>query len=215
MNINDFNTDKLYQALSVDQLKDIANWAGLSACPDMEALKSYLLHKESILDIGCGYGRVLPWLLKHTNANITGIEKADNLYAYASNITNKRLTVIHDSFLKHNFLNKFDCIMMLWTGITDYSKAEANLLFDRIKSIMEKGGLLCLDYIDSMPKNATKSETDEHLYCVTGIGHAKGYAYRPPFNLVKSVLESKGYTYKGKIEYKTQQSDKVMYLFTL
>ena len=215
MNINDFNTDKLYQSLGFEKLNEIAQWAGLTECIDIEAIKPWLKNKSEILDIGCGYGRVLPWLLNNTNAHITAIEKAYALYTEASSIHNKRLSVIYGNILNHSFTKKFDCIMMLWTGITDYSKAEANLLFDKIKSILTKDGIVCFDYINAMPKNASISDLEEHLFCVNGIGNAEGYAYRPPFDLIQSTLESKGFVYNTKVNYQTTQSDKVIYLFNL
>ncbi|WP_119343387.1 class I SAM-dependent methyltransferase [Facilibium subflavum] len=215
MKINDMNSEKLYQVLTVSDLKKIAQSAGLHLTPDLEVLKPLLLEKQHILDIGCGYGRALPWLLQHTKAHITAIEKAPNLFRSALSLQDSRLELINGDFLHINIPKSFDCALSLWTGIADFSSVEIKQFAKKITTMLTQDGILCIDYIEAMPKNALRSDQHEDMLHVTGLGKAEGYVYRPPFDKLRNLLESEGLQYKETLHYNAGGSDKVIYIFCI
>lgn len=85
---------------------------------------------KKILDVGCGSGRVAIQLARR-GANATGIDFSENMLQMA-NVMAEKLEVknncqfIHDDFLNHVFIEKFDISIAL--GFFDYTKDPAQYL---------------------------------------------------------------------------------------
>lgn len=218
MNLNEFNHKELYENISIKEMRELVIKSGLDKHPDLESIKNHL-DGESIIEIGCGYGRNINWLLDNTEASsIIGVEISNNLYTEARKNISPRLSIIHGNFLDMSFKHSFDAALLLWTGVTDYAKEELGFLFKKIRSEISDNGKLFIDYLDTdlgiNPANCTKNNSfEDDVYEVQGLSNSRGYAYIPAFKIIQDIVIDNGFELDKKVPYETTTNKKVIYIF--
>ena len=98
-----------------------------------------------ILEIGCGYGRILKHLSNLCFNDLTGIDISPELIARAKVETSKNIHYICESPLEFEFTYTFDLVIMC--GVLEYFNEgnDRNNLASKIHSILNKGGYLYLE----------------------------------------------------------------------
>ena len=107
---------------------------------------------------------------------------------------------------------KIDAVLLLWSGISDYSKKEQLKLFKKIASLLDKEGLFILETIDHnlTPSNVTNFE--KQTYTVnSAFGNAYGYVPSP--KEIKNYANKTGLKLIKQISYETITNRKrVLYI---
>ena len=103
---------------------------------DIAFVKTNITKNESILDLGCGYGRVTLPLVKAGYKNIRGIDLASNLITSARKEARRRkLKVFFDvgsmTLLPYQN-NAFDKILCLWNSFNELLKPQ-----DQVRALRE------------------------------------------------------------------------------
>jgi SAM-dependent methyltransferase len=90
-----FNKFAKYYDLYVNNFKD-----------DLNLYHSFCCNKDKILEVGCGTGRVIKFLLENDLNNITGVDISDEMLKIAQNKLNKYIKNNNLSLKRHNFSNE-------------------------------------------------------------------------------------------------------------
>lgn len=96
---------------------------------------------QTVLELGCGYGRVFPELLKKTNF-VTGIDNSFSSLQYGRNIfsANKNVQFFQMDASKTGFSdNTFDVVLCIQNGISAF-KVDRNKLIVEAVRITQPGG---------------------------------------------------------------------------
>jgi len=148
------NTDNtaFYEAISVDTLQQFAEKAGLSTGCDLDLLKPYWSKAQSILEVGAGYGRVIDYLMKHHfTGQITAIERCNVFFNHLQKqfFEYPNVELVHGDIMQVDLPQKFDLILVLWSGIADFSHQEQSAFVLKLANFLKTGG----DFIiDTMPQ---------------------------------------------------------------
>ena len=109
---------------------------------DFELSKDFLLNK-SVLEIGCGVGRLVPMFLKHS-CDYTGLEYNKWASNFVTNCFN--VQVINEDFMKCSFENKYEnkfdivfCIHTLEHFI------DSDIAFQKMVSLVKPNGYLFIE----------------------------------------------------------------------
>lgn len=98
------------------------------------------LHVNTVLDIGCGNGKLLK-LLKNNNFEAFGIERSSEMVNRA-----KKLGVKAElKELSELEKDSFDCALAVGDVLNYIPKNELNLFFDGIRNVVGKGGYFLAD----------------------------------------------------------------------
>lgn len=103
-----FNKFARYYDLYVKNFKD-----------DLNLYRSFCCNKDRILEVGCGTGRVIKFLLENDLNNITGVDISDEMLKIAQNKLNKYIKANDLSLKRHDFSsealkNDFDRVFITY-----------------------------------------------------------------------------------------------------
>ncbi len=105
---------------------------------------SHIKPGDAVLDLGCGYGRIIPNLLKVKPELVVGIDSSlDNIYLAVSLLKqhiNCKLSVMDAAFLSFKD-HTFDLILCVQNGLSAF-KVSPELLLSESLRVCKKGGLL-------------------------------------------------------------------------
>ena len=87
-----FNKFAKYYDLYVDNFKD-----------DLNLYRSFCCNKDKILEVGCGTGRVIKFLLENGLNNITGVDTSEEMLKIAQNKLDKYINTNNLSLKSHDF----------------------------------------------------------------------------------------------------------------
>ncbi len=95
----------------------------------------------NILEIGCGYGRILKFLFSSGYKRLTGIDISNKLISRAK-LNFKECHYIVNDFLDLNYEEKYDCIVMC--GVIEYfsNQIDRVKLVNKIYKILNENGLV-------------------------------------------------------------------------
>lgn len=149
LNWSNSDNGAFYEGLKIGGLKALAKKAGLENGCDMDILAPYWSHAKSILEVGAGYGRVINYLLKHQFAGeITAIECCRTFIKYLDSRFHhcKNVHLIPADILYLNDMRgRFDLILMLWSGMADFSPREERSVFLKLAKLLTSQGKLIID----------------------------------------------------------------------
>lgn len=123
----------------VDSLMPVTNDA-------MAYFASYLKPSGKVLDIGCAVGIAMS-VLRQKGFKVSGIEISPSMAKYAEK-RNPNSNVIVGDFLKTDFDETFDGVLA-FAFIHLFPKKEAIKIFEKIKSILNPGGIALLSSTES------------------------------------------------------------------
>lgn len=110
----------------------------------IQILNSNVSKQGKILEIGCGYGRVLKFLFDSGYKNLTGVDISDHLIKRAR-INLPNCNYIIANFLEFATTEKFDCIIMC--AVMEYivKQSDREKLVDKIYSILNERGFVFVE----------------------------------------------------------------------
>lgn len=156
---------------------------------------------SNILDIGCGPGNIIKYLLsKRPGFEIFGIDIAPNMIEFAKENNPKARFAIMDSREISNIKTKYDCIIcdfcVPYLSHTDSEK----LIFDAYK-LLHDDGLIYISFIEGDPN---KSDFQ------VGSSGDRSYFYYHNLNKLKTQLldNSFGDQKVFRVEYKKSETEK-------
>lgn len=98
---------------------------------------------ENALEVGCGYGRVLPWIAKSTGANVCGIDANPDAIATArEHYPNIRFETQNATDLSYDD-SSFD-LVVTWTVLQHIPPKQIDEVSDELERVLEPDGLLLL-----------------------------------------------------------------------
>lgn len=181
------NKLNFYNKIPQNLLETYSTRGGLSTGADIGFIWAKIKDAPSILEVGAGYGRVIETLLKlGYGGKITAIEQSPNLInAFEKKISNK--CHIHKGDI-NTFTtdSKFNIILWLWSGISDFSPKEQLKTVFNLHSLLTPNGLLFLDTFPCLEKPANAILSKNQSYIIT---HANCTAH----GYIPSPLEVKNY----------------------
>ncbi len=160
---NEDNT--LFYEHSSDILKDWAEQGGLASWPDLIAIESYLDRADSILELGSGYGRVLSYLTQHhKNKRISAIEKSNQLFNLLTIQFKHDVQLHHCDIADFSSMQRFDLILWLWSGFTDFSRHEQLPILQHIQPFLTLKGKIIIETFphDLPPANGQLLEAQNY-----------------------------------------------------
>lgn len=193
-----------YNHLKVSWLKDKARRVGLSDCSDLQALMPYLSHKNHILDVGAGYGRVLNYLDQRGFKNIEGIDYVPHFIQEASKV-NEHIRLYRGDFLTYVFNNKYDVVFMLWAFIMEFDRATQLRLIRKGLQILAPQGILVVELIDNQLPDECSSTEDGIIEL-----DMDGYPFNGVITSVediKAILRKVGANLTGLFTYRTDNNN--------
>jgi phospholipid N-methyltransferase len=197
---NNSENNTFYERVNADGLKKLAEQAGLASCCDIELIKPYWSHAQSILEVGAGYGRVIDYLLNQGySGKITAIERCQVLFNHLTPLYADKVNLINDDLLTHNFKNeKFDLILWLWSGMADFSPLEQKTLVKSLTQHLAKNGKIIVDTLSNtiLPLNVFQNSI-QTTYLLTFEG-AIIHVYSPSF---KEIQQYAKYAKLEKVEH--------------
>lgn len=136
--------------------------AGLDGNFDLERISKYIEHAGSICELGCGYGRVLSWLLNKKNFKgpVIAVEQSSTQIALASEVIRKHsnVTLIQGDYSNVNLSQKVDLLLFMFSGLCDWNPFEYSRLFSHLASQLTANGLLVIDFTPPDSNISTSAE---------------------------------------------------------
>lgn len=183
---NDSNKE-FYDKIPLNVHRYHVKQGGLAECEDLEVIKSYILNSRSILEIGAGYGRILSYLLKQKAFyEISAIERSTLYYDTLCKEFSSRVKLHNIALLDFKTTNKYDLILWMASGLSDFAKNEQLIALQYISNhLLADDGTLILDIFPykTKPINTTNLEKQTYTF------KTNGYILRGYLPTHKEVLE--------------------------
>lgn len=205
---NNSDNNAIYETIKAQGLQQLAQKGGLSTGCDMKQLIPYWSVAESVLEVGAGYGRIIDYLLKQSfQGTITAIERCNALFEYLKNEFTKynNVDLLHaDIRYLTNCDKQFDLILMLWSGIADFSPKEQRLIFAKLAKLLNEKGKLVIDTLPAsiipldMKQGRVKKVYKQEINGVTV------YTYSMSLEEIDNYAQLAGFT---NIEHKIYHTD--------
>ncbi|EKD23950.1 MAG: hypothetical protein ACD_81C00138G0004 [uncultured bacterium] len=157
----------VYDNVNCEELNYFAEQAGLGgeSPADFLQFEKYLKINNSILEVGCGTGRIGKHLI--SVYKYIGIEQHQPYLIFFKNylanngIKNVEDMVIYSAFENYQG-NNFDVIIFPWTVIGEFSKEAQLTTIKRAKDMLKTNGLIL---IDNPAKGTVYNEEDDYEPC--------------------------------------------------
>lgn len=168
-----------YEHIPTEIQRNFAEIGGLDTCCDLKQIEQFLFDAKSILEVGAGYGRILNYLINNKFGNkISAIERSSKFYNYLKNNFSNHAEIIYANLMKFQSNDKYDLILWMWSGISDFSKSEQLIALSRLSKHLSKNGLIIIDTFSHKLKPINASASNNQSYTV----HVKNctlYGYIP------------------------------------
>ena len=162
----------------------LQNWSqqgGLASCPDLQAIKDYIIPATQILELGAGFGRVINYLTTHyPDKQITAVEKSSQLHTMLKQQNYSNVQLHHADILTFQPEQQFDLILWLWSGLTDFSQTEQPEILSKIQGLLSDNGTLIVETFphDVTPKNGHMKSSQRYTLSAEGM-QLHGYIPSP------------------------------------
>lgn len=123
---------------------------------------SFLKPHSSILDLGCGPGLYAERFAK-LGHNVTGIDFSSRSISYAkehSSQENLEIEYIYENYLKIDYKEMFDLIVLIYCDFGALSNIERNVLLEKIYNALKPGGVFIFDVFTENFKDEVKPGKD-------------------------------------------------------
>jgi SAM-dependent methyltransferase len=207
----------LYDKVTSISFKKLAKICGITDYCDIKTLFPYLKNKDSLLEVGAGYGRVIDGLQYHNYpGKIAALEIIPKLCKklrkkFPTISVYERNALYPESFMSMPY---FDAILMMWGSILDFSEREQQQLLKNFALKLNKSGIISIDLPVTNP-----AEEINHYNNARDIikkYNEKSIIFNIPTTeqIAKFALEAK-LKIKEIINYKSSQSgDREIYILT-
>lgn len=168
-----------YEKVPYEQQYGFTTIGGLDVFSDLKQMQPYINKASSILEVGACYGRVIDYLLKYQfNGRITAIERSNKFFDLLYKKYLNSISLIHADIKTFLTDEKFDLILWLWNGCSDFSVEEQPALIKKLMGLLTPSGKLLIDSLSNNTQPINVSSSDSQHYDLD-IGVAKLYGYIP------------------------------------
>lgn len=204
-----------YENVSIEEFKEFTVKGGLAGCCDVEIIYPYIKSTAALLEVASGCGRVIDGLLQLGYAGkIYGIERSQNFFNYAVQAfkNNPKVDLILGDISEYKPNQKFEAVLWMWAGISDFSKNEQLSIIKKLKNFLAPGGVFIIETINHnlVPKNATFVIGKNYMI---EAGYGNAYGYLPSSEEIKNYAKQVGLSYIKKINYETSTGrDRIIHI---
>jgi ubiquinone/menaquinone biosynthesis C-methylase UbiE len=145
-------TDYYQEKLSTERLKHVYEIAPPRVRQYMESEVKYVLQKiksnDSILDLGCGYGRILPQLARKSkrvfgiDTSFSSLKMGKDMLTGFSNYYLAQMNALRLAFSD----NSFDLVVCIQNGISAFHVDQKELIRESIRVTKRGGTILFSSY---------------------------------------------------------------------
>lgn len=167
ISLKHIDNKEFYEKVPVDVFKEFPVIGGLDTGCDIDFIYPYIKDCNSVVEVGAAYGRVIDLLLKKGYlGSITAIERSRNFYTYLLNQYDNRATLICDDLMQLEFTTQFDCVLFLWSGISEWNLSEQILVLQKLYAWVANRGFFIFDILDSeqVPLKSVKRQGQFYKY---------------------------------------------------
>ncbi|MFN7096235.1 MAG: methyltransferase domain-containing protein [Gammaproteobacteria bacterium] len=199
------NTDNidLYENMPLDEFYKIAVTGGLDFGKDIDLIMPYIHSAESILEVGAGYGRVLNHIItRGYSKKLACIERSKKLCQWLKSQYQHRATIHEGSIMTIVSQEKYDLILWMWTGLTEFGQLEQPIVLKKLFEQLMVDGKIILDMVPlaEKPLNTLELTVQEHIIQTKyGIDHC----YIPSEQQINNYAHQLGLKIIEKISYKS------------
>lgn len=174
---------RFYENTPIKTHKYFASKGGLANYSDLKLIEQYLSKAKSILEVGAGYGRVIEYLIKKNSYNIKKIyalERSQKYYKILQKKFSYKIKIFNSDLFDFKVKIKFDLILWLWSGITDFSESEQFLAMSILTKHLKKRGIFILDtFAHNVKPSNTNNSQNQHYATNIGDYMLRGYIPSP------------------------------------
>jgi phospholipid N-methyltransferase len=212
---NEINTNKFYEyELCEKNLRVYAELGGLASGSDVEFIFSKISDADTLIEIGGGYGRVIKKLIElKFQGEITAIESSKNFYDKLNKEFNDSVKIYHNSILNLEINLKFDAVLSMWSGISDFTKTEQQLFINKLAALITENGQIIIDTSVWNLKPLNAKSLDNQYYIISS-EESILYGYIPTYDEMINYARNAGLKLTEHIEYETDKKRKrLFYIF--
>ncbi|MDW7695056.1 class I SAM-dependent methyltransferase [Flammeovirgaceae bacterium SG7u.111] len=209
--VNDSNLC-FYQNIEVEKFKDFARQIGLENGPDIEAIYPHIERAKHVVEIGAGYGRALDKVLeKGYQGSLSAIERVPHLISYMKQKFGSKVRLFQQDAKEITLPYQADCMLWLWSGIMEMSKAEYTKAFHKMYAQLSKNGKLIVETPYKEIKVLGEFCEENHIVFETEWG--KIDAYWPKASELKKAAFNCGFQKAEEVVYQTARGiDRIIYV---
>lgn len=189
---NNYSNYKLYNQMPLDYFYNTAVKSGLDTGKDITLIMPYIQKAKAILEVGAGYGRVVNHLIqKGYKGELVAVERSDKFYPWLCSQYQERVEIIQGD-VKQLVLNKrFDVILWMWSGISEFSKFEQLPMIEKLISLLNQGGFFIFDTVSPEEKtlNSINVAEQEHIIKTE---YGTDYCYIPTDKEINNYADNLG-----------------------
>jgi SAM-dependent methyltransferase len=186
---NQDNID-FYNKMSIIDFISYAKASGLTRGEDVKQLKDFILSSSSILEVGCGYGRVLKHILElGYKKKLEAIDTNKKYYDFCKDRYGHKVKFYNKNIINFEPLYKYNLILWMWSGIFEYSKDEQKYLFGKLSNLLSETGILAVERINYHDSKCNLN-IDGNNWLLKGVHNTNEYIYIPTENDIRSYAES-------------------------
>lgn len=162
---NSIDNALFYENIPLETQQNYSVKGGLNDYCDLKLFEEHIEHANTILEVGACFGRVLDFLLQSKFAgNITAIERSQHFYDLLNKRYSNDVELLHADVSEYKTDKKYDLVLWMWSGISDFSKPEQLPVLSRLMSCISEGGFLIFDTFSCFdaPLNASRSNSQKY-----------------------------------------------------
>jgi len=170
---------EFYEGIPLETFKVNSILGGLGEGGDLDLITDYIFKANSILEVGAGYGRVLNYLVSQGfKGKISAIERSKKYARLLNKKFGNRVTIFDIDLQKFQTEEKFDLILWMFSGVSDFAKHEQLLVLRKLKQHLVADGNIILDTFSHSLKPANAINAEKQSYIITE-GDYTLYGYIP------------------------------------
>lgn len=114
-------------------------------CKDLKLLlTNFPYASKPILDIGCGTGWHLEYMMKSGYNMLTGIDLSKKSLAKFQERINSNIKLINNDFITYNFTDKYDCVTNFNSCFGQYGDVNDKAFIKKVFSVLNVNGVFIL-----------------------------------------------------------------------
>jgi hypothetical protein len=206
---NQTNQINFYEKSCVPQLlEEYAVRGGLADGSDIDIIYSKIQHAKTLLEVGAGYGRVIKCLQERGfKGGITAVEQSRAFFNNLEKDYGNQAKCYHQNILEFNCKQKFEVILWLWSGISDFSIKEQKTALAKLHQLLNKNGQLILDTLRCFETPANASQFDNKHFVIADPNY-KLEGYIPSSQEIEKYAYQAGFSKITTIDYLTSMQRK-------
>ncbi|MCK4870164.1 MAG: class I SAM-dependent methyltransferase [Gammaproteobacteria bacterium] len=213
---NNLSNAEYYDEFPIDTLQGYAEKGGLASGIDVELIFPRIAHTTSLLEIGACYGRIVDHLLRlGYKGHIDALERGRKFSALlAEKYSEMNISVINQDLAKLTTKTKYDAILWMWSGISDFAENEQQPIVNKLYGLLKPNGIAIIETFShtQSPVNA-KTDLCQH-YTITG-KNSSVHGFIPTPEAMKLFATNAGFSNIQYLPYKTTENrPRNIYLLT-